>query len=397
MLTQPLPNGKLYNNQGTPPNCHPPMFCDSLTPVILQAREEAMKLLIYGRGPYDVATNATTAWGGAEKQQWVISRELVRRGHEVTIIVNTNAPDDIQSEVEGVRFIKVPAGNSLTKLYTALQQENPDWYYRRTAKESLGPSVMIAKTLGVRSVYASAYDTDCTPRQALQNRKYLWPLYKLGLDLCDSILVQHSHQMKLLSPAYQRKAHQVNNIVDIPAELPPKQDYVSWIVAALRYPKRPHLLVEIAKALPQVKFVVCGVPTSFSSSMDYGNRMVEAFNRLPNVDYRGSVPPDEARRIISESLVFLSTSDGEGFPNTMLEAWSGYTPVVSLELDPGDVIARHKTGLVVNSVEEFVEELSALLSDTERREQLGRHGRAYVENEHSAARAYEQLQGALGF
>lgn len=356
-----------------------------------------MKMLIYERGPYAHAINATEAWGGAEKQQWVLSRELVRRGHEVTIVVNTNEPDDVLPEVEGVRFVTVPMGNSIPKLYRVLQQEKPDWYYRRTAQASLGPAVMVAKSLGVRAVYACAFDTDTIPQRALSRQKRLWYLYKLGLDLSDRILVQHIHQMNMLAPGYRYKANQVNNIVDLPEERPVKQNYVAWVVAALRTTKRPELLIEVAKALPDVTFVVCGVPKAHRGTLEYGNKIVEEFGKLPNIDYRGSVPPEEARRIISESQVFLSTSSGEGFPNTMLEAWSGYTPVISMDLDPGSVIAKYNNGLVVDSVDAFVNALSKLLDDADYRQQLGDNGRNYVESEHTAGRVYEQFKTALGF
>ncbi len=356
-----------------------------------------MKLLIYGRGPYTHAINSEQAWGGAEKQQWIIAKTLVERGHAATIVVNTDTPAEIVPEVDGVRFITVPTGNSLPKLFRVFRQERPDWYYRRTAKASLGPAVLLAKLMGVKSVYACAFDTDAVPRKALASRKWLWPLYKLGLDLSDRILVQHQHQMGLLSAGHQQKAHLVNNIVDLPESLPPKADYVSWVVASLRYPKRPHLLIEVAEALPNVQFVVCGVPAYHRSSFEYGRQIVADFERLPNIDYRGGVAPAEARRIIAASRVFLSTSSGEGFPNTMLEAWSGYTPVLSLEVDPGDVIARHETGVVVQDVAAFQTELKALLEDDDRREQLGENGRQYVERYHSVDHAYEQLRQALNF
>src|SRR5204863_9419577 len=103
--------------------------------------------------------------------------------------------------------------------------------------------------------------------------------------------------------------------------------YVAW-AAMLRQPKRPDLLIDIARKAPDLSFVVCGEPTKHRSAPGYGERIVEALRSLPNVEYRGRVAPDEAQRIIAEASAFLLTSEKEGFPNTFLQAWSSSTPVV---------------------------------------------------------------------
>lgn len=354
-----------------------------------------MKLLIFGRGPYAHAINSAEAWGGAEKQQWLISKELVKRGHEVVIVVNTDDPDSIKPEVQGVRFITCPRGNSIPKLFRIFGEEQPDWYYHRTATYALGPINFVAKIRGVQSVYACAFDKDCIPRQALSSRKWMWPLYKWGLDLADRIFVQHPHQMSLLSQEYQEKAQQVNNIVEVPDETYAKEGYVAWMAAALRHTKRPHLLIEIAKAMPDTNFVVCGAPTHHRSSIEYGEQIIKDLKTVPNIDYRGSVPIKEAYQIIARSAVLLSTSSGEGFPNTMLEAWSSYTPVVSLDVDPGGVVDEHELGYVTHSVNETVMKLGGLMENPAELERLGSNGYTYVSQKHSPQHVCDQLEQAL--
>ena len=108
----------------------------------------------------------------------------------------------------------------------------------------------------------------------------------------------------------------------------------------LRQPKRPDLLVEIAKKMPNTRFVIGGGPSLHRSPRGYGERIIEDLRALPNVEYVGQVPPEKAEQIIADAAVLLSTSDIEGFPNTFTQAWASGTPVVSLTVDPDNVIKR---------------------------------------------------------
>lgn len=355
-----------------------------------------MKIVMAGRGPYDYAMNAAKGWGGAEKQQWLLARELVERGHEVVITVLTNEPDTIQPEIDGVRFVTRPNTNLVREIWHVFQEEKPDWYYWRSAQAFFGPTVLLAHMAGVRTIYSCAFDMDCIPHKALTRRKKLWYLYKLGLDRTNRIFVQHKNQMQLLTNGYRGKASQVNNIVEMPHTVLPEQGYVSWVSAAFRTPKRPDLMIEIARTMPDVRFVVCGAPTSHRATLEYGEAIVQQLKALPNVDYRGHVTPQEAFNIIAQSRVMLSTSEAEGFPNTMLEAWSGKTPVVALGVDPGDVIVEHKTGYVTETVEQATEKLYNLLNDPVHRQQIGINGYNYVANNHSKAHVYDQFTRSLG-
>src|SRR5437773_6238472 len=107
--------------------------------------------------------------------------------------------------------------------------------------------------------------------------------------------------------------------------------YVAW-VGMLRQPKRPDVLIEIARKAPGTRFVVCGASSTHRSPPGYGERIVETLCTLKNVDYIGYVAPEKAHQVMADASILLSTSDEEGFPNTFLQAWSSGTPVVSLKV-----------------------------------------------------------------
>jgi len=41
----------------------------------------------------------------------------------------------------------------------------------------------------------------------------------------------------------------------------------------------------------------------------------------------------------------INTSNFEGFPNIFLEAWATGVPVISLNVDPGNVIKKRRLGI----------------------------------------------------
>jgi glycosyltransferase involved in cell wall biosynthesis len=89
-----------------------------------------------------------------------------------------------------------------------------------------------------------------------------------------------------------------------------------------------------------------------------------------------------------------STSPLEGFPNTLLEAWSYGVPSVSA-VDPGGVVARNAIGRVVGSLEQLVEAVVDMMAAPERRRTLGAQARRYVEVHHGPDHTIEPLAGLL--
>ena len=163
----------------------------------------------------------------------------------------------------------------------------------------------------------------------------------------------------------------------------------------LRESKRPDLLIEIARKAPDIRFVVCGGPTTFTAVPGYGEQFVEILRALPNVEYRGQVPPDEANRVIANAAFFLSTADEEGFPNTFLQAWSCGTPIVTLQVDPDRIIERMGLGTVSGNVEHAIRDIKALLDSPQRRDEIAARARNFVVENYSAAAVVNLFERAL--
>jgi glycosyltransferase involved in cell wall biosynthesis len=151
--------------------------------------------------------------------------------------------------------------------------------------------------------------------------------------------------------------------------------------------KRPAAFVRAAEALGELdaRFVLVGsLPTELATAIDAG--------RWTNVSRVGTVSPAEVNRLLGEAVVLVSTSPAEGFPNTFIQAWMREAAVVSLSIDPDEVLTREGLGLFAGTPERLAADLRALLTDEPRRRELVLHARREAERKHclaAVAAAYE--------
>jgi len=365
-----------------------------------------VKILFFNtsNGVYEYAVGDSHAVGGAERQQWLLARALVGAGWSVTVGLQ-GVPDlDDGTTISRVHFVNISGQQTLSSpaqrllsLYRFLRFERPDWFYWRTASHLLGPAVTFCKHLGVKTIFAAAFDTDVYPRHALAVRQRWWPLYAWGLFNTDRIFVQYSGQLFELSPRLRVRAAIVPNMIHMPSTMIPhleRERYVAW-VGMLRQHKRPDLLLEIAQKSPHLRFVVCGGPSEHRSSSGYGAQIRDRLKAIPNIDYRGQVAPDNAYEIIANASALLCTSEGEGFPNVFLEAWASGTPVVSLRIDPDHIIKRFRLGAVSVHVDSAVAHLEALMNSPSQRQAIGVRATHYVREAHSGTAVINAFQQAI--
>ncbi|HLV02259.1 MAG TPA: glycosyltransferase, partial [Acidobacteriota bacterium] len=228
-------------------------------------------------------------------------------------------------------------------------------------------------------------------------RKRWWPVYAWGLERTDRILLQHRSQFDNLAPRWQEKARLLMGTVEIPPAVTPhsqRDRYIAW-VGVLREPKRPDLLIEFARKLPEVRFVVCGGVSTHRTGPEYSKRIVEGLQSTPNIEYLGQVSPEKSLQIIRNAAILLSTSTMEGFPNVFLEAWAGGTPVVSTFLDPDDLIQKHGLGIAGKGTEETCTTLPGLIESVEWRQAIGDRTRQYAISHHSSEVVAVGLERAI--
>jgi glycosyltransferase involved in cell wall biosynthesis len=361
-----------------------------------------MKIAFLNENIYELAANPSGAVGGLERDQWLFARMLTAAGWKAAVSVREALKDGERRVIDNVEYVGIDPKNYFTAWYRFLRSERPDWLFWEGADRLLGPVVEMARFAGVRTVFHTAFDRDVQPRQALFLHSRWWPLYAWGLHRADRIFVQHSGQLAGLDSKLQSRAYVLPKVCVLSGKSAgaavkhhaEREHFVAW-VAMLRQPKRPDLLIDIARKIPQVRFVVCGGPTAHRSPQGYGDRMVEALRAEPNIEYRGQTSPDEAMQVIADAALLLSTSDEEGFPNTFTQAWMAGTPVVSLRVDPDQIIAGMKLGLISGRVDKAAEDIRRLLDSPQVREEISVRAQRYIAEMHSEQAVTAVFERAL--
>jgi glycosyltransferase involved in cell wall biosynthesis len=362
-----------------------------------------MKIAFLNDGAYAYASGASAAVGGAERDQWLLGMSLAAFGWSVSIGVRNGLQPGRRESINGVEFVGIERGQILSAWYRFLSSERPNWLFWECATHLWGPTVEIAKFFGIRTIFALGFDAEVEPRRALLYRQRWWPLYAWGLERTDRIFAQHQGQLVRLSRRLRAKTcvlPKVCVLSDVIGETSPvkphveREPYVAW-VAMLRQHKRPDVLVEIARKMPTTRFVVCGGITTTMTPVGYSERMVDEMRRLGNVDYLGQVAPEKAQEIIANAAIFLSTSDVEGFPNTFVQAWSSGTPVVSLKVDPDEIIQGLGLGNVSGNLEQATADLTFLLNSPQQRNEIAARARRFVVKNYSARAVVSLFERAL--
>jgi glycosyltransferase involved in cell wall biosynthesis len=357
-----------------------------------------VKIAFFADSVYAHLSGLPCFFCGAERQQWLLGRALAASGWRVTFGVQEGLALGRRAEIDGLEFVGIGRGRALAAWRRFLLAERPDWWYWRGAYHLWGAGVEVAKLAGVGTIFAAAFDSDVEPRRALSMRRRWWRLYAWGLSRTDKILVQHQGQLTGLAERWRSKAAVVYSIAGPISDMKPhseREAYVAW-VGQLRQPKRPDLLIEIARNAPGIRFVVCGAPTNHRSTPGYGERIQQTLEAVPNVEYLGFVAPARAEQVIAGASVLLSTSDAEGFPNTFLQAWAAGTPVLSLGIDPDAIIERAGLGIVSRGVESAATDIKALVDSPRSRQEMGLRARRHVAQAHSEESIVASFERAIG-
>ena len=282
--------------------------------------------------------------GGAQVQQSLLAKALVRRGFRVSMIcMDYGQPDEVT--IDGVTVFKCHAPVTglplvrffhprLTGMWSALRRVDADIYYQRAAGATTGVVGAFARRHGRRFVYAAAHDLDLARDRTSKifQRRAGWrdqQLFELGVKLAHEVVAQHAGQASDCLRWYGKEATLVPSCYALPdGHGGDPKGVVLW-VGALRTWKRPELFLKMARRLPNLRFRMVGGPSAEPGGDALYSRISDEATSIPNCEFVGFVPFAKIDRHFDAARVFVNTSDYEGFPNTFLQSWSRGIPTVS--------------------------------------------------------------------
>jgi glycosyltransferase involved in cell wall biosynthesis len=343
----------------------------------------------------------TQVWGGAEAQVANLAASFAQFGHEVSLVYGDGGWQAPRQLVGGVTCIDAapswrrPA--SLAAFWRALNDLGPDLIYARLPSDFLWMlGLFTRRRTRSRFVYALASDLHCIPWKAYDHKRWFHaPMYALGLRTVDLLAIQHENQSRLVRPHLRGRVRRIPNVVrSISASPRPYADTkldAIW-VGEIRKEKQVERFLDLAAGLPGLCFAVVGeVSVGGALRALLETRLLG----LKNLTYFGPQNHDRVMALIARSRVLVNTSPAEGFPNTMLEAWSLGVPVVSLSVDPGGIITRERLGFVSRTEARLRHDVSVLARTEPLNVEFGSRGLAYVRGAHSLEAVCEALMRAL--
>lgn len=328
-------------------------------------------------------------FGGAEVQAAFVSEALTYGGHDVSMVVSDLDPDcampyptynafDGEDGVRGLRFLHP----RMMGVFRALQAADADVYYQRNAGMVTGVTAMFCRRHHRIFVYGGGSPVDYSIRTAHIDGLRDKLIYMYGLKRADGIVVQNDEQLQLAKQAVKAPIRVIPNGVDTKdGPTSGERDVIVW-VGAVRRLKRPDWFVQLARRMPNQKFVMIG--GSMSTEPSFGQRMMDEARALPNMEVTGWLGREDTMSYVRRARLLVNTSEFEGFPNVYLEAWKFGVPVLSVN-DVDGLIADKGLGAIVASQDEMHERLRELVAEPDALVEMGRRGRALVEDRFSPA------------
>lgn len=363
--------------------------------------------MLSGGKPKLCVVNPFEHGGGAEYQISLLIDALAASGryeiHYLTHFVDT------RERSRNYRVARIGNGGPIPRLgyltearslYRMLGEIGPSAIYQRVACAYTGICAQFSRRRSVPMIWHVAHDTDVRPqtldkaRNILRLRLEKWAV-EFGARHATRVVVQTRHQADLLQMNYARAADAIISNFHPPAEeLIDKSGplTVLWI-ANLKPWKRPEAFVSLARDLadrPDVRFVMVGAPPP-TPDQGWARMLMQSIEATPNLEYLGRRSHEQVNELLGRAHIFVNTSEHEGFPNTFIQAWLRGAVVVSLQVDPDQVLTRKRVGIAAQSEGSLRGALRRLIESPEMRSVYARRGRDHALAVHSLRNAQELI------
>lgn len=336
--------------------------------------------------------------GGAEMMQVLIGKELAKKGFRISFVTyhDKGEKKETLDEITIIKSYSVSQRLSLFKkmkiLWRCLKKADADIYIHSSGTPGIVPLYCFIHRK--KYLYWASSDRNILLKSIGKKTSLLAKIaLYLDIKLADLIIVQNNFQKKTVEKEFKKKCVLIKNPIIIPnkfIDIRKKVDNktVLWI-STIRDIKQPKLFLKLANALPQYKFRMIGGKDIREHELY--NQIKRESKNIPNLEFLGFVPHHMIQKYYENAAILVNTSKMEGFPNTFLEAWLNYTPVISINVDPDEIICRYKLGFHLRTFEQMVENVKLLLKDEKLREERGMNGRKYVEREHDIKKIVKKI------
>ncbi len=338
--------------------------------------------------------------GGAEYQAYLLAKQL-NGLYQISFIYIDNPKEGYIRQQDGYTLMSIPKHHLTRKICcncfvcdygqmeSLFKYIKPDLIYQRGGSAHTGIVARYANKNGCRSIWHIASERDVQANWYRSTRTALFDyidkkVLEYGIHHVDRIIGQAHYQDHLLYQNYGRRCDLiVGNWHPLPKENINKQLPITIVwIANVKSIKRPEIFIAMAAELaylPDTRFVMVGKPPTGSLK----KRFERELSALGNIEFKGELSSDNVNCVLATSHILINTSLYEGYPNTFIEAWMRAVPVVSLNVDPDDVLVKRGIGFHSGSYANLVRDTKRLILDKELRKNMGEEARRYAIQNHA--------------
>ena len=346
------------------------------------------------------------SYGGAEYQISLLVGELAKNHPELELHYLCNAsenhitPDDhtIHTLPAASWYNKYGTFFDGPALYRMLSELKPDFIYQRVGCSFTGVCARYARKNNVNMVWHIALDLDVRPERSglIFSKPHHWlekKLLEYGVRNSPMIVAQKQSQADDLKRFYNRHVNAIIANFQPAPDFQKDQDatpHIVWI-SNHKKEKNPEIFIDLAERLSEetsARFTMAGRP----APTEWGQRVVQRAEQSRAINFVGELKQEDLNTLLETAHVMVNTSDYEGFPNTFIQSWMREVPVVSLYVDPDDVLSSNGIGSISGDIEKLYINTLELIKNREKRLQMATAARDYATRVHSLANAEEVVQ-----
>lgn len=350
-----------------------------------------MKLLFFsGNAHLILDESSTRTSGGAELQVALLAVELARGGHDVVLAGGDSGQADgvVLQGVKTRNAGKFHTGRlgemiaAIPRVIQVLREERPDWVIVMGWTAWLFVLWLLRPFLRFRLDFACALDSEINGTYRRENPVF-GTLFEFAVRRCDARHAITRDQRDCFSKRGMESTFY--RYLVFPRKKPldaEKQIDFLW-VSRCQPLKRPHLFVELAKALPGASFeMIC--PAENRALWEKTARLAA---ECPNLRFVESVPYHSIQDHYDRARIFVNTSEWEGWPNSFIQAGLGKAALLSLDVNPDGLFEQFGLGIFAGGDQnKFAASAREMVSDPKRLAAMQEESARFVRELHNNER-----------
>lgn len=297
--------------------------------------------------------NSSRTFGGANVQMFMIARELGKKdGVEASSLIPNYREIDF-NDSEHFNLVKTFNENDsifrkIRTYHRVIREIKPDVIIQRGLTLISCFLSVYCRLMGIKFVFMFAHDIESHGRyQRDRSRCLLFPLLMRSVYLAVPQNQYEKDQLKRYDRGGNikilKKGIEIETIRGFISEHLTKKYDAVWVARCERW-KHPEIFLDLARKNPDFRFLMICSPVD--GQEEYYNSVKDRAEGIENVEFIAFVKNNGIYQLLAASRVFCITSDMEGdWPMTVLEAGAVGVPVLSLNLNYGELIDQYGGGV----------------------------------------------------